>query len=817
MVDYEATVTRVGTHIVSHPRRVIATFLLVTLVMSVGLGNITTETGTEQFSEGTAAEDAFEDVNREFGPSFGADEGSTQLIQVGDNVLSKPELLRMLEAQERIEDREGLRVSGSRSAAQTVARQLDPEADSLDAQRRAIERATPSEIDEAVRRAADEPGFAGTLSTDFNVPEARADATIAVITHDIPAGLGTGAGTSGESPLQSIQLETQRVVDSVGGDIRVFGSGIISAEFASVIFDSLILVIPAAIVLIVVFLVYAFRDPLDLLIALVSLVMTIVWTFGFLGLAGIAFTQMLTAIPPLLLAVGIDFGIHSVNRYREERITGAAIVESMRAMTDQLLVAFFIVTGTTVIGFGANVTSSLPPLRDFGIIAAIGIVFTFFIFGIFLPALKLEVDRWRERFGFPTFGTRPIGRSGTLIGDSLQVGVVIARRGPRLFLAAMLVLGLVSAGYGSGIDTTFSEEDFLPPESVPAYLEGLPDPFRPAEYTVTRDLNFLEDEFASASRDSVTIYVAGQLRSDHALESMDRARRNPPDSFLETDRRASATSIVDVIDDYRADDPTFDALVERNDVNDDGVPDGNLEEIYDSLLDSPYRTQALQYISEDYRGAKVVYDTESSATQREIVDDAKLLADRYRLDATATGQIVVFQAVSDTIFESALRSLLVALLLTALFLLILYRLLEGGAMLGVVNLIPIVFTVALVLGSMRLLGIPFNALTATVLSIAIGLGIDYSAHMTHRFVDEYDGENLYPALKDTVLGTGGALTGSMLTTASGIGVLVVAVTPILGQFGVVTAMAIVYSYLTSVLVLPSAVVFWDRLGGYDLP
>jgi predicted RND superfamily exporter protein len=143
-------------------------------------------------------------------------------------------------------------------------------------------------------------------------------------------------------------------------------------------------------------------------------------------------------------------------------------------------------------------------------------------------------------------------------------------------------------------------------------------------------------------------------------------------------------------------------------------------------------------------------------------------------------------------------------------------LLEGGASLGVVNLVPIVITVTLIVASMRFLGIPFNALTATVLSIAIGLGVDYSAHMTHRFVDEYTGDNPYEALKETVLGTGGALTGSMFTTASGIGTLVIAVTPILGQFGTVTALAILYSYLTSVFVLPSALLLWHRLGGNDL-
>ncbi|MFB6266881.1 MAG: RND family transporter [Halodesulfurarchaeum sp.] len=817
MVNHDVWVDALAGHVAGHPRRVIATFLVVTLVMSAGLANITTETGTSQFSEGTPAEQAFTDVNREFGPRFGGDGASTQLIQVSDNVLAKESLLRMLRIQERLAEREGLRVTSSRSAAQQVALALNPEANTLDAQIRTVEQATPSQIDTAVKQAARGPGFTGILSTDFNRRSATAGATIAVIHHNIPSGLAMGAGTSGESPLQAIQLEVRRVVESVGGDIRVFGSGIISAEFAKVIFDSLILVIPAAVVLILLFLVYAYRDPLDLLIGTVSLIMAVVWTLGFMGLVGIPFTQMLTAVPPLLLAVGIDFGIHSVNRYREERIRGRDIAASMRRMTSQLFVAFFIVTGTTVIGFSANLTSSLAPLRDFGLIAAIGIVFTFLIFGIFLPALKLEVDRWRDRFGIPAFGTAPIGREGTLVGETLQGGVWIARRAPSLFLILIILVSAGAAGYGAGIDTSFSEEDFLPPEDVPEYQKALPEPFAPATYTVTQNLNFLEDHFAAASRNSVTIYVTGRLRADYALESIAHASHDPPPSFLREGRSAQYSSIVGVIHDYADRNPSFARLVQRNDVDDDGIPDDNLQEIYDALMDSPYRAQAKNYLTVDYRAARVVYETESGSSQRAIVADAKQVADRYRLEAIATGQVVVFQAVADSIFESAVSSLTVAIALTAVFLVLIYRLLENGGTLGIVNLVPILVSVALIVSTMRYLEIPFNALTATVLSIAIGLGVDYSAHMTHRFVDEFTGENLYQALQQTVLGTGGALTGSMLTTAFGIGILVIAVTPILGQFGTVTAMAIVYSYLTSVIVLPSAIVVWERLGGYDLP
>ena len=817
MVDHEDVVRRVSNLIADHPRKVVAVFLVVTLVLATGMANVSTETGTSQFSEGTESEQALKDVDREFGQAFGADTGTTQVIQTERNVLSKAAMLRMLEAQKRVLDRTELRVSSTRSSAQQVARQLDPTATTVEDQIRAIEQATPSEIDTAVKRAAEAPGFTGSLSTDFNAQSASASATITVITHEIPTGLSGGVGTSGTSPLQSVQTETQRVINAGQEEFRVFGTGIISDEFANVIFDSLIIVLPAAILLIIFFLLYAYRDPIDLFLGLFSLVMTVIWTLGFMGLANIPFTQMLTAVPPLLLAVGIDFGIHAINRYREERVDGVDILESMKRTVDQLFVAFFIVTGTTVIGFSANGTSSLPPIRDFGLIAAVGIIFTFLIFGIFLPAAKVLTDQYRESYGIPHWGNKPIGQEGSYIGRALSVGVIGAKKAPRVFLALILVVSVLATGYGAGVSTSFTQDDFLPPEETPDYLDRLPEPFAPNEYSVTATLNYLEDTFATNAQSSITMYVNGQMRADYALESIQRAGTDPPKAFVEEDRIARSDSIIGVIDAYREDDPSFDALVARNDVDDDGVPDDNLEAIYDQLFASPYAGQASRYLTDDYRSARVVYEIESDASQAEAAADAKELADRYRVPATATGQTVVFQDVSDIIFDSAATSLLVALIGSAIFLVIIYRLLEGSATLGIVNLVPIVVTLTLILGTMRAINIPFNALTATVLAIAIGLGTDYSAHMTHRFVDEFDGSNLDVALDETVLGTGGALTGSMLTTASGVAVLVLAITPILGQFGTIMAIAITYSYLTAILVTPSAVVVWSRLGGFSLP
>ncbi|WP_254279179.1 efflux RND transporter permease subunit [Haloarcula marina] len=817
-MDYQRYIDWADDRIVDDSRRVVLAFIVVTLVFSAGLGNISTNAGTSQFTTDLPAEEAFSQVNTEFSPAFSPDTGNTQLIQEGNNVLSKDALLRMLRAQERLEDHRDLRVTGTSSAATIVAQQLDPSARTTEAQIRAIESASSSEIDAAVRRAAENPQFGSLVSSDFNRGSASASATLGLVTHELPAGISSGSGQGGSSPLTSIQRQAQFTVQSAGqGTITVFGSGIVAAEFSNVVFDSLILTVPAAVIFILIFLSIAYRDLADMALGLIALFMAIIWTFGFMGLAGIPFSQMLIAVPPLLLAVGIDFGIHAINRYREERQHGTSIHRSMRITTDQLLVAFFIVTGTTVIGFAANLTSSLPPIQDFGFVAAVGITFTFFIFGVFLPAAKVELDTLRQRYPIPTFTEKPLGSEDSALGGVLRGGVVIAERAPVVFLLATLVLTAGAGVYATGISTSFSQDDFLPPEDNPDWIESLPEPFAPSEYTVTERTNFLEEKFDSTQSGRATIYVQGPMRQDSALEQIYRAGDDPPDSFVREDGRASSTSIVTVIQDRAARDPEFRRLVERNDANDNGVPDDNLEEVYEYLLSSSSRDRALNYITEDYRSTRVVYTVEAGASDSEVAEDARTVAEDFRYDAVATGSIVVFQAVSDVILESAVQSLAIALAGASVFLVFIYYVLEGRPSLGIANVIPVVVTVALLAGTMRLLRIPFNAITATMLAITIGLGVDYSVHVTHRFADEIHDYDLVTALDRTVRGTGGALLGSMLTTVFGIGVLALAVFPAIGQFGILTALSIAYAFLTSLLVLPSVLVIWDGLTNYDQP
>jgi predicted RND superfamily exporter protein len=805
----EAWTRRLNDVIVDKPRQVIVAFLVLTVVFTGGIGLVSTDTGaTDAFTEGLDEQEALDAVNQEFDDPFEPNSESTQLIHTGGNVLTKEALLRELRLIEEITRRDDLRVESVNGPATVVARGIDPTATTITAQRRALEGASQTQIRRVVRELESDPRFSRSLSTDFNPTSASASASITVVSHEVPAGFS-------DTDLREIQTTIQTITNDYPGDIRAFGVGITNAETANVIGDSLIIVMPVVVLLLLLFLVVAYRDPIDLSLGLLSLLMTVVWTFGFLGLSGIPFSQQMIAVPVLLLAVGVDFGIHIINRYREETVKGYEAVEAMREANNQLMIAFVIVTATTVFGFGANVISDLGPIRNLGIASAIGIIFTFLIFGLFLPATKLEVDRFRDAYGVPEFNSAPISSSDSTLGRLLTFPTQVSQYAPIAFVVLLLVSGGMATAYGSGVDTSFETEDFLPPEELPEYVAGLPEPFAPSEYTVTETITLLEDRFSTNQDQSVTIYVRGNFQEDHALEALAAPNDDPPSALAVGDGgSARPTSIVTVIRSQADRDPEFARLVARNDVNGNGIPDRNLERIYDVLFASPAGDRAAQYLTRDRRNAQVDYAIDAGASQGEAAADARQFTEDFRLEATATGQLVVFDAVTDIIFNSAIQGLILAMGLTGIFLVISYGVLEGKPLLGIVNLFPILIAIAFLLGTMRALGLSLNALTATILSISIGLGIAYSVHATHRFVDEF-GEtgDAYESMVITFSGTGGALLGSMLTTSLGTGALALAITPVLGDFGLLMALSVLYSFIFTIVALPPAVLLWERYHG----
>lgn len=764
------------------------------------------EAGPEMFSEDVEAYATNEEVEDTFGPAFEEEDGTTLLLHGGRNVLSKTELLRMLKLQEQLENRENLRVTSTRSVAETIARGIDPSARTTEDLVLALEGATPTEVRRIVRSKSDDPGFTKLVGEDFNRRAASASATIAVVQHN----------THGDdSFFQETQAEAAAIVESVNADIRVFGSGMMDRENMMVLQDSIQASIPAVIVLLIIFLGIAYRDPFDLILGVVGLVMALVWTFGFLGHAGISFSQLQVALPPLLLAIGVDFGIHIINRYREE--FDGDIHDAMREAISPLAVAFFMVMATSVIGFSANLASGLSPISDFGTVASAGIISVALIFSIFLPAAKILTERVRSETVLPSFNQPPLGAERSFLGRLLPLNLRVTSRFPIIFLALVLVSAGLAGYYGKEVESSFEDEDMLPPEDIPSRFELLPGPMsmNTESYTVTGSLAFLEEEFVTSPEDTVTVYIKGPMYRNDALESIDRMNEDPPSSFVTRQpREAESDSILTVINNYAEESESFRNKIERNDRDGDGVPDSNLEEIYDDLFMSPYQDRALQYLTDEYRESRVVFSTETDASDGTITRDAASVANGTpgSFDAVETGNTVVFQRVTGEIFRSAVNSLAIAMTLAAIFLTLVYAL-EGRPSLGLVTLSPIAVTLLYLVATMRYLGVPFNTLTATILSVTVGVGIDYSIHVVHRFVEELEKRNdPTEAARVTLRGTGGALFGTTVTTVSaGATLYTLSLTPILVQFGLLISLSVTYSFLTSVVVLPAVLLVWTGI------
>ena len=797
--------------VANRPWTVVLVFLLLTglFIGGFGMGG-EPEAGADQFTEDLEEFEAYEAMSDNFDRAERGSGGTSAQLFIshdGDNVLSTESLLRMLSLQDDLETTDGLRISSTTSPGTLIAQEIDPSATTPEAQHRVIEQATQREIGAAIEATADSL----MVSEDFSASSGSAEVTQLAITYQTPAM----ADTADYADLQYATLDLVDGVEgyTVGDNVIILADAIIQEEVVGLLGDTAILVFPAAILFILFFLAVAYRDPIDLGLGLVALIMTMIWTFGFMGYAQIPFSDALITVFPLLIAVGIDFGIHIINRYREERLAGRGIGAAMQITTRQLTVAFLIVTVTTVFSFMSNLISEMAELQQFAIVAAFGMISTFLIFGLFLPAGKVGFDQLREGTRFPEFGSKPLGREGSLLGRVLSGGTYAARAAPVL----VLVLGLLVAGsagaYGTGVEADFDEEMFFPDEDRIEQYQALPDPFAPSQYQFTRALDHLEHDFGLPLIQQVTVYIEDRaIRDDGALVDIDGAIADPPAAFETEDRRASSDSVLHVIEDEAAVNPDFDRVVRNADTSGDGVPDRDVDAVYDELFDSGSGDAAQNYLTTDRGATRIQFQPDVDAEDEAITMAAEQVADDMDMDAVATGDHVINQAVIDMITDSSVNSLFIAFVLTAMFLVVTYWWFEGRAVYGVINLIPVLMTVALLAGSMRLFGVALSPINAPILAVSIGLGVDYTVHFMHRFVDEFEnGNDVHEALLVTTRGTGGALTGSMLTTVTGLGVLALALIPLIVEFGLLLALGVFYAWGTTILFLPSAIVVWDHV------
>jgi predicted RND superfamily exporter protein len=808
--------------VTEHTRVTLLALVLLSALVLAGIPQVDTA------SQASADSDAFDDVERvqtsqvvqeQFAQSSESSNRTIETVYVREddgNVLSKRSLLAGLRYQRTIRQNETvgpvLHADGVIGIENLVAKRAagTPNA-SLDDQIRALDAASPAEVERLVERTlANDPRALRFLPADHD-PAAGA-ATDRRLLVALDANASEGAVDNASAALY------QRANERASDGFFVLNAAAWNSYSSHFFGEMIELVVPAALAFILVVLGFAYRDLVDVLVGMIGVVLSVLWMFGLLGWLGV--TAGTVSIVPVVLIAGlsIDFGFHVFNRYREQRGEDEGVRDPMRRGVTLIATALVLVTVTAGIGFLANLTNPLPLIRNLGISITLGVVSALFIFVTVVPALKISIDGALERFGIDRH-KRALGH-GRYLRPVLSKTVTLARRGAPVVLVAAIVLGAVGGAAWMGLDeANYQQSD----GEVAEWKQQLPGPLGWDTHPVAAQSEHVDAVYQPASSAAAfrePILIAGDVTRDDTLEALHRGvdEIESRDVLVDQPGTRAVTSPVTAMQAVAARNDSFAAVLDRADTDGNGIPDRNLESVYDAFYaaDSDTASRVVATDGGDYQYLLVTLSLDADyANADQVVGNltdgaARMEADGSR-SATVAGSFAVNEAILDEIIGGILSTMLFALAVITLTLAAVFHTMHGSATLGLVVAIPIALVLGLVIGGMYLLSIPLTLLTALLMSLVIGLGVDYNIHVGDRYADERrNGASTYEALDAAVTGTGGALLGSTLTSVGALATIMLVPHPQLQSFGAIVVVAMTTAFGVSILVLPSLLVLWDR-------
>ena len=168
-------------------------------------------------------------------------------------------------------------------------------------------------------------------------------------------------------------------------DIRLLGNPYLDYISPRIVKAEMPVVMPLMLLLIFFIVFLMIRSYVAVLATFVVILMSLIATFGSIGILDNPLNQMVTTIPILIITLALADCIHLFSIYFQNRVKGISSKESMEKSLEMNIQPLFLTTISTCIGFLCLNFIEVAPLRDFGNAVAIGIGFAF-IFTIFFIA-----------------------------------------------------------------------------------------------------------------------------------------------------------------------------------------------------------------------------------------------------------------------------------------------------------------------------------------------------------------------------------------------------------------------------------------------
>ena len=609
--------------------------------------------------------------------------------------------------------------------------------------------------------------------------------------------------------------DAERRIDELAladeGPLRVssISYAVIEDESREATETGMVPLIGLALLLIAALIVLFMRTFSDLLLTLGGLLMSLIWIVGaegWVGPRGLGLTgppnPLTSMVPIIAIGLTVDYAIQTVSHYREQRVAGEKVMAAVRTGLRNVIVPLLLAAVTTIVSLLVGLFSPVAIVGDFGIIAGLGIGMSLIVMLTLIPAGRTIIDRRRESRG-TLRPSRPI--SGALPGVE-RVAEFLGREVTRRPAPYIIVVFAVTVGLGfaaTGIKSEFSIRDLLPRggsvledlNTLDAAVGGsteVTSVLVKAEATETRTLLNLQDlRFAFQDESLRPPAAAGPLLVSYELLVDDWITESglPGDRYdpelAELFREASAGARIDAA--------LMQAFIDRLEAMDPALSH--------ALVDDPNGVDTILVQFAAFTG--------DPAASRKLQEDIEELWSGDDSEITATSETIISFAVTDGIKDRQTESIATTIIVAVAVLSVFFWLTVRQPALAFVAVVPTVLVLVSVLGTMALLDIPYTIITSIITALSIGIGVDYTIHLIHRYREEFTRlRNPERAAIQTLATTGSALLGSALTTALGIGVLAASPMAASQQFGITAAITIAYSLIVSVLVVPPAMTVW---------
>ena len=521
-----------------------------------------------------------------------------------------------------------------------------------------------------------------------------------------------------------------------------------------------------------------FRQVIGSLFITLPLLMSLTWTFGVTYLAIGSLNMITVGLFAILFGLGIDFGIHIFARYREARRRGMDIEQALTVTVRHTGKALTTTALTTSVAFYSLLLTDFKGFSEFGFIVGTGILFSLVAMVAICPAFIVLAERLR--WIIPIRKRSVLWRTG---------------RYPKPW--ATLLIGAVITGYSLyHLGALEFEYDFskLKPAPPPNINKGsLPQSLKegrsPAivlteSYDEAMEVVRTVERIKAARGDSSTVLsvksVYSALPQDQddklALIADIRALLDREEGLFSESERAKLDSLRPYLDVEKL--TLYDLPADLT--NEFKDKDGNILNFVaiNAAVELKDGKDAIRFAEEISRIETPAGTTYIASSSHIIV--AEML--KVMLEDSSLAVILTLAVVAVVLLID-LRSLVNALLV----------------------LTPLVNALVWVVGFMYAFDIKLNLYNMVAFPTIIGMGIDNSVHIFHRYQEVGRG-----SLRLVLRTTGVALLATSLTTMVGFSGLVPAIHPALSSIGVLSLVGLGSCFITSVTLLPALLQLRER-------